>query len=111
MLPQRDGQAAVSATVTNTGRVAGSEVAQLYLGDPAPPGSRPGSSRGSHRVSLRPGQSAAVHFWLTRHDLSYWDSAANGWVLPGGQLPVYVGDSSALAGLPLRAGFTVAGGH
>jgi hypothetical protein len=44
---------------------------------------------------------------LTGHDLSYWDDAANGWVLPDGQFRVYVGDSSALANLPLRGGFAV----
>jgi hypothetical protein len=44
---------------------------------------------------------------LTGHDLSYWDDAANGWVLPDGQFRVYVGDSSALANLPLRGGFGV----
>jgi beta-glucosidase len=58
-------------------------------------------------VTLRPGQSTAVRFTLTGHDLSYWDDAANGWVLPDGQYQVYVGDSSALAGLPLHGGFTV----
>ncbi|HTT51259.1 MAG TPA: fibronectin type III-like domain-contianing protein [Streptosporangiaceae bacterium] len=63
------------------------------------------------RVSLPPGQSTAVHFWLTRHDLSSWDSPADGWVRPAGQFTVYAGDSSALAGLPLRGGFTGPGGR
>jgi Fibronectin type III-like domain/NPCBM-associated, NEW3 domain of alpha-galactosidase len=58
-------------------------------------------------VTLRPGQSATVRFILNGHDLSYWDDAANGWVLPDGPFRVYVGDSSALANLPLRGGFTV----
>ncbi|HTS95966.1 MAG TPA: fibronectin type III-like domain-contianing protein, partial [Streptosporangiaceae bacterium] len=53
-------------------------------------------------------QSATVRFTLTGHDLSYWDDTANGWVLPDGQYQVYVGDSSGLAGLPLRGSFTVA---
>ena len=97
----------VSATVTNTGKVAGSDVAQLYLGDPAAAGEPPRQLKGFHKVTLQPGQSTTVRFTLTGHDLSYWDSAANGWVLPDGQYSVYVGDSSALADLPLHGGFTV----
>jgi len=97
----------VSATVTNTGQVAGSDVAQLYLGDPASAGEPPRQLKGFQKVTLQPGQSTTVHFSLTGHDLSYWNDAANGWVVPDGTFGVYVGDSSALANLPLRGGFTV----
>ena len=87
----------VSATVTNTGKVAGSDVAQLYLGDPAAAGEPPRQLKGFQKVTLHPGQSTTVHFTLNGHDLSYWNDAANGWVVPDGQFHVYVGDSSALA--------------
>jgi beta-glucosidase len=97
----------VSATVTNTGEVAGADVAQLYLGDPASAGEPPRQLKGFDKVSLEPGQSATVRFTLTGHDLSYWDDAANGWVVPDGTFQVYVGDSSALANLPLQGSFTV----
>jgi beta-glucosidase len=100
-------QATVSATVTNTGRVAGSDVVQLYLGDPAATGEPPRQLKGFQKVSLRPGQSTTVHFPLNGHDLSYWDDTADGWVVPDGRYRVYVGDSSAVANLPLRSGFTV----
>jgi beta-glucosidase len=101
-------QVTVSATITNTGRVAGSDVAQLYLSDPAAATEPPRQLKGFQKVTLRPGQSATVRFSLNGHDQSYWNSAANGWVVPAGQFGVYVGDSSALAGLPLHGGFTVA---
>ena len=97
----------VSATVTNTGQVAGSDVAQLYVDDPAAAGEPPRQLKGFQKVTLQPGQSTTVHFSLTGHDLSYWNDAANGWVVPDGTFGVYVGDSSALANLPLRGGFTV----
>jgi hypothetical protein len=58
-------------------------------------------------VTLQPGQSTTVRFALNGHDLSYWDDTADGWVLADGRYQVYVGDSSALANLPLRGGFTV----
>ena len=100
-------QVTVSATVTNTGSVAGSDVPQLYLDDPAAAGEPPRQLKGFQKVTLKPGQSTTVRFTLSGQDLSYWDDAANGWVLPDGTFGVYVGDSSALANLPLRGRFTV----
>jgi beta-glucosidase len=97
----------VSAQVTNTGTRAGAEVAQLYLGDPAAAGEPPRQLKGFQKVGLRPGQTATVRFTLTRHDLSYWSDSANRWVAPAGTFQVYLGDSSALASLPLRGSFTV----
>jgi beta-glucosidase len=104
---QDSGQVTVSATVTNTGQLTGSDVAQLYLGDPAAAGEPPRQLKGFQKVTLRPGQSTTVRFTLTGQDLSYWDDTANGWVLPDGQYQVYVGDSSATANLPLHGTFTV----
>jgi beta-glucosidase len=97
----------VSATLTNTGKVAGSDVAQLYLGDPAVAGEPPRQLKGFQKVTLQPGQSTTVRFTLNGHDLSYWDDTANGWVVPDGQYQVYVGDSSGPANLPLQGGFAV----
>jgi beta-glucosidase len=105
---QSSPETTVSATVTNTGRVAGSDVAQLYLGDPAVAGEPPRQLKGFDKVDLQPGQSRTVSFTLNGHDISYWDDAADGWVVPDGQFHIYVGDSSALDNLPLRGGFSVA---
>ncbi len=104
---QSERQVTVTARVTNAGKVAGSDVAQLYLGDPAPAGEPPRQLKGFAKVTMKPGQSTTVRFTLNGHDLSYWDDAADGWVLPDGRYRVYVGDSSALANLRLRGGFTV----
>jgi len=100
-------QVTASATVTNTGKVAGSDVAQLYLDDPAAAGEPPRQLKGFQKVTLKPGQSTTVHFTLTGQDLSYFSDTANGWVLPDGTFGVDVGDSSALANLPLRGQFRV----
>jgi beta-glucosidase len=100
-------QVTVSATVTNTGKVTGSDVAQLYLDDPAAAGEPPRQLKGFQKVTLKPGQSATVHFTLSGQDLSYWNDTANGWVVPDGTFGVDVGDSSGPANLPLRGGFTV----
>jgi beta-glucosidase len=94
----------VDARVTNTGHRAGTEVAQLYISDPAAAQEPPRQLRGFQRVSLRPGQSQVVHFSLPASALAYWDGA---WTTAPGVYQVYVGDSSALAGLPLRGQFSL----
>jgi beta-glucosidase len=95
----------VSATVTNIGSRTGSDVAQLYLGDPASTGEPPRQLEGFQRVNLAPGQSARVSFVLTPQSTSWWSDTANGWTQTAGLYHVYVGDSSALANLPLRNAF------
>ncbi|HEX6454346.1 MAG TPA: glycoside hydrolase family 3 C-terminal domain-containing protein [Trebonia sp.] len=95
----------VDAQVTNTGSRAGTEVAQLYIGDPAAAQEPPRQLKGFQRVYLQPGQHAEVHFTLPASALSYWDTVTNGWVVAPGTYQVYVGDSSALPGLPLQGSF------
>jgi beta-glucosidase len=97
----------VSATVTNTGQRAGSDVAQLYLGDPSASGEPPRQLAGFQRVSLTPGQSAQVSFTVTPQEMSWWDDSANGWTQTEGTYGLYVGDSSDLSGLPLQGTFTM----
>jgi beta-glucosidase len=101
------GNVQVSAVITNTGSVAGSDVAQLYIGDPASTGEPPRELQGFDRVSLAPGRSARVSFTVTPQQLSWWSDTANGWTQSPGTYSVYVGDSSALANLPLRNTFRV----
>jgi beta-glucosidase len=98
----------VTATVTNTGQRAGSDVAQLYLGEPTAAGEPPRQLAGFQRVNLAPGASAQVSFTITPQELSWWDDSANGWTQTEGTYGVYVGDSSDLAGLPLQGSFTMA---
>ncbi len=95
----------VSATVTNIGNRTGSDVAQLYVGDPASTGEPPRQLEGFQQVNLAPGQSARVSFVITPQDTSWWSDTANGWTQTAGLYHVYVGDSSALANLPLRNAF------
>jgi beta-glucosidase len=102
------GDVTVSATVTNTGSRAGADVAQLYLNDPASVGEPPRQLAGFQRVSLAPGQSRRVTFTVTPRSEEWWDAAANGWSSDPGTYGVYVGDSSALADLPLSGSFTLA---
>ena len=103
------GNVQVTATVTNTGSRAGSEVAQMYLGDPSAAVEPPRQLKGFQKVTLGPGQSTQVHFTLTPGDMSYYDSSAASWAVPTGGYQVYVGSSSDMSDLPLHGSFQVTG--
>jgi beta-glucosidase len=60
----------VSVTVTNTGLLAGDEVAQLYLKFPDHPGAPIRALRGFQRIHLAPGASQRVEFHLQPRELS-----------------------------------------
>src|SRR5215472_8678667 len=55
--------------VTNTGKVAGDEVVQLYLKFPQVKGAPMIALRGFQRIHLEPGASQKVHFDLKDRDL------------------------------------------
>ncbi|HEX3489391.1 MAG TPA: glycoside hydrolase family 3 C-terminal domain-containing protein, partial [Streptosporangiaceae bacterium] len=101
-----NGQATVTATITNTGSVAGADVAQMYVGDPAASQDPPEQLKGFQRVTLNPGQSSTVSFPLTIHDLASWSSADNAWAAQPGTYSISVGDSSA--SLPLTGSTSLA---
>ncbi|KAL8809999.1 MAG: hypothetical protein Q9200_002938 [Gallowayella weberi] len=83
----------VEATITNTGTVAGEEVAQLYisLGGPYDPKV---VLRGFERLSIQPNSSTAFHADITRRDISNWDTTAQNWAVSNSPKTVYVGSSS-----------------
>ena len=94
--PAGDGRFTVSADVTNTGRRAGTDVAQLYVGDPASTAEPAEQLKGFQRVTLQPGQTTRVSFTLDQSAFAWWN---NGWTVTPGRYTLMVGDSSA--GLPL----------
>jgi len=102
------GDVTVSATIMNAGKRAGADVAQLYLGDPAAAGEPPRQLVDFKRVALAPGQSKRLQFTVTPRDTWWWDQKAGGWTQSAGAYKLYLGDSSALADLPLKGSFNVA---
>jgi beta-glucosidase len=84
------GGSEVEATVTvkNTGKVAGSEVVQAYLGKLPTQvvDTPPKQLAGWAKVSLDPGQSKRVTIALDQRMLSYWDSYSNEWITPKGDV-------------------------
>lgn len=86
-----DAIATVSVDILNTGRTAGAEVAQLYVGIPGAPARQ---LRGFEKPFLQPGQAQTVTFHLTRRDLSVWNVQRQKWQLQQGTYKFYVGSSS-----------------
>lgn len=88
-------QSRVSFVVINEGKVAGSEVAQLYIAYPASAGEPPSQLRNFHKTGvLEPGHSLKITFRLTPRDISIWDKARHAWTPVVGQFTVMVGSSS-----------------
>ena len=84
----------VSATVTNTGARAGTEVVQLYLRDTVGSVTRPVQElKGFERVTLRPGESREVVFTLGPDDLAFY-TARGTWEVEPGEFVVFVGTNS-----------------
>lgn len=90
----------VTATITNTGKIPGAEVPQLYLslGGPSDPTR---VLRGFERLSIGAGASVTFSVDLTRRDISNWDPIVQNWVISNYTKTVYVGSSSRK--LPLKA--------
>ena len=96
----------VTANVTNTGDVAGREVAQLYVGEPDAPASlqRPIKRlEGFQTVSLDPGQTRRVTFTIDVPQLAFFDQNASKWTVDDGRYSIQVGSSSADAESRFRA--------
>ncbi|KAI0776599.1 glycoside hydrolase superfamily [Trametes elegans] len=84
----------VSFAVENTGPVAGTEIAQLYVHFPARAGEPPSVLRAFADVHVPAGARAALTLALSRYDLSVWDAARQGWRRPAGEIAFSVGTSS-----------------
>jgi beta-glucosidase len=96
----------VSFDVTNTGSVAGAEVAQLYVSDPSAKVVRPERElKGFQKVSLAPGETQHVTLNLDARAFSYWDDTAHKWAIDPGKFVILVGDSSEST--PLHADLTL----
>lgn len=101
-LIRRGGGLTVSFRVSNTGRVAGDVVPQVYLGAPQRP--PPGVAFAARalaaytRLTLAAGQARTVSLRVPRRQLQYWDTA-RGWTTAAGRRPLYVADNERASGL------------
>jgi len=88
------GTTTVSVDVTNTGKVSGTEVAQLYIRDEVSSVTRPVKElRGFRRLALDPGKTQTATFILGPEELSFLDREMHR-VLEPGSFKIMVGGNS-----------------
>ncbi len=84
----------VQFTLTNTGPVAGEEVAQLYLRDPVASTVRPLKElKDFQKVALKPGERKTITFTLDKDKLSFYNQQL-AWVAEPGEFQLMVGSAS-----------------
>jgi beta-glucosidase len=94
---------AAAVKVTNTGKVAGDEVVQLYLKFPDVSGAPIRALRGFRRIHLAPGKSQVVRFQLARRDLSMVTETGDR-IVAQGTYTVSVGGGQPGSGAPSVGG-------
>ncbi|KIK32095.1 hypothetical protein CY34DRAFT_102245, partial [Suillus luteus UH-Slu-Lm8-n1] len=97
-----------TVTITNTGRLTGSEVVQLYVSMPATSDvTHPPLLLRAFRKAkdLQPGQSAKVSLTLDKYAVSFWEERIGRWVVEKGVYGVRVG--SSCDELPLVGSFVL----
>jgi beta-glucosidase len=108
--PVHAGDPAVfEVTVTNTGKLAGDEVAQLYLTFPGVKGAPLRALRGFERVHLEPGASQRVRFQLKPRDLSMVSEAGEPMVAEGNYSVTIGGGQPGTAAPAVNATFSIDG--
>jgi beta-glucosidase len=90
----------VSVTVKNTGKRAGTEIAQAYASLPDAAGEPPKRLIGWARVALAAGESKTISIPVERDNLTVFDEGTDGWKLVPGNYVVLAGGSSQ--NLPLH---------
>lgn len=84
----------VKVAVTNTGKLKGTEVVQLYIRDDYSSVTRPVKElKGFKRIELEPGQSADVSFVIDESMLSFYDKDMK-WIAEPGTFTIMTGTSS-----------------
>jgi beta-glucosidase len=85
----------VTASVTNTGRRAGAEVVQVFVGDVEASVARPlRELKGFVKVHLEPGETQRVSCQLDERAFAFWSRRFQQWVVESGEFMIAVGSSS-----------------
>jgi beta-glucosidase len=85
----------VQVDVTNTGRVVGDAVAQVYIHQRWGSASRPVRQlKGFERVPLQPGETKTLRFPLGKDDLEFWSPQTRTWSVEPSTFDVWAGEDS-----------------
>jgi len=87
--------AKVTFTIKNTGDVAGSEIAQVYVAKPESKTFRaPKELKGFVKIHLDPGEEKKVTVELDDRAFAFWNTATEDWCVESGEYKILVGASS-----------------
>jgi beta-glucosidase len=91
----KDGNATISITVQNTGKIKGDEVVQLYVHDVKSSVKRPVKElRGFQRITLNPGEKRTLSFSLPAAKLAFYDEQTHAFMVEPGLFDIMIGSSS-----------------
>lgn len=100
----------VSFSVENTGKMAGAEVAQLYIAPRTNGTFRPAQElKGFARITLAPNEKKRAEITLSGRSFALWSTKHNDWVVEAGEYEIRIGASSRdirLHGTVTREGIT-----
>ena len=86
-----DGKLTLTVSVTNTGKRAGKETVQLYIGDEKASAERPRKElKDFAKVELQPGETKTVSFDITTEALQFWSDKTHSWTAEPGRFKAYV---------------------
>jgi beta-glucosidase len=89
------GRLNVQVTVTNTGKIVGDEIVQLYIGYPNSTMRHPPKELKAYaRVTLLPNESKVVQLSVAAKDIAHWNMTTNAWVTEKVVHTVFVGPSA-----------------
>lgn len=95
LVPGTNDTVLVRFEITNTGKVAGSEVAQVYVHEKNPRLFRPEKElKGFQKVLLQPGETRTVNIPLHCEAFEYYDDNRKAWVMQSDDFDILVGSSS-----------------
>jgi beta-glucosidase len=95
LLPGTNSTVMAQFKLENTGKVAGAEVAQLYVHEKHPRLFRPEKElKGFRKVMLRPGETQTVTIPLDSDAFQYYDDTRKAWVKQADSFEIMIGSSS-----------------
>lgn len=87
----KDGKLTVSVDVTNTGKVAGKEIVQLFIGDEECSVDRPTKElKGFTKLALAPGETKTAKFEISESMLQFWSEVEHKFVSEPGKFKAYI---------------------
>ncbi|MFX0024980.1 MAG: beta-glucosidase [Candidatus Hermodarchaeota archaeon] len=90
-----DDEIEIFADITNSGKMAGEEIAQLYIGYNNSSVNRPIKElKGFGKVRLEPGETKTLSIKLNTSDLAFYDINSKSWIIEKIEYIIYLGPSS-----------------